>query len=211
MNPVWSEEGALPGTLTVRFDGVNSDALERMEIENFQRGLSAPEADDPGGRAFATGRQRGLALTPRQGIGVGLGGVLALVGYSIAESAHLGDGYEFLFMVIGFAIGMALLPIGFFLLSRRSQVKGVIMTEPFTIEATADALTFRGASIGSVTVPVGDIVEVVATPRLGWRDKSGKFSSFPCGYAMKANNVTLATRLTQIAVQARSMGGYRGG
>ncbi len=211
MSPPWSEEGALPGTLVVRFEGVNSAALERMEIENFQRGLSAPEADDPGGTAFATGRQRGLALTPRQGIGVGLGCVLALVGYEIAESMSLGDGLEFAAMVIGFVIGMAILPIGYFLLARRAQVKGVVMTEPFTIEATPDAMTIRGATIGSVSVPVTDVVEIVAAPRLGWRDKSGKFSSFPCGYTIKANNVALAARLTQIAAQVRSMSGYRGG
>ena len=66
----WAEEGSLPEKLVLTFQGVNSEALDRMEIENFKRGLSAPEADDPGGTAMAHGRSRGL--TPRQGIGMGL-------------------------------------------------------------------------------------------------------------------------------------------
>jgi hypothetical protein len=205
----WTEEGALPGTVTLRFEGVNSDALERIEVENFQRGLSTPQAEDPGGTAFAEGRRTG-AMTPETAFGVALGVVFGGIAFAIGGSLDLGTGVGFALVFAAFLLGVGTPPLVRYLLVRRGASRGVVMTETFTIEATNDAMTVRGASIGSVTVPLDDLVEVIAAPRLGWRDRSGTFKPFPCGFTLNTKNVAIAGKLQEIATQMRTMRGYRG-
>lgn len=205
----WTEEGALPGTLTLRFEGLNSEALERMEIENFQRGLTAPAAEDPGGTAFARGRHAS-AMTPLQAIGVALGLIFAGLALAVGGSLGLSPGPGFALIFAAFVLGVATPKIVRFGLGRRAAVKGIVMTEAFIIEATSDSMTVRGATIGSVSVPLEDVVEVVAAPRLGWRDRSGRFLPFPCGAALNTTNTALAARLQQVVTQVRAMRTYRG-
>lgn len=205
----WTEDGALPGTVTLRFEGVNSDALERIELENFRSGLSAPAAEDRGGMAFARGR-RSSALTPERAVGVAFGFVFAGIAFAVGGSLDLSTGVGFALIAAAFLLGRAIPLIVRFLLGRRGAAQGVVVTETFTIEATNEAMTVRGASIGSVTVPLDDLLEVTVAPRLGWRDRSGRFKPFPCGYTLNARNADLAVRLQQLVHQMRSMAGYRG-
>jgi len=193
----------------LRFEGVNSDALERIEIENFQRGLTVPQAEDPGGTAFTRGRRSG-AMTPETAIGVALGFVFAGIAFAIGGSLDLGTGVGFALILAAFLLGLATPLLVRFVLGRRGATRGVVMTETFTIEATNEAMTVHGATIGAVTLPIDELAEVIAAPRLGWRDRSGTFKPFPCGFTVSAKNAALAARLQQIVTQVRAMRGYRG-
>ena len=134
----WSEEGALPGALVLRFEGVSSAALEQIEIENFQRGLSAPEAEDRGGLAFATGPRTSSAMTPLRAIGVALGFVFAGIAFGIGGELDLDPNVGVPLMIGAFLLGVLTPHVVRYFLGRRAEVTGVVMTEPFTIEATDD-------------------------------------------------------------------------
>jgi len=142
----WTEERELPGKVTLEFEGVNTSAFEAMEIQNFQRGLSEPQEDDPGsgGQNVESGGGRGSPAQLLVSFVLGL--VLAAIGYGVSSSFEIFKGRENAIAFGSFFVGVFTPMVVGAALTGRARDKGDVVPKRITVEMTSDALTAQGTT-----------------------------------------------------------------
>jgi hypothetical protein len=204
MSQEWSEQGALPHWLTVTFEGINQDAKDQLDIENFARGAKAPSKEDPGGKAFAhTAQLRARALSPRDVATLGLAGVFGLLGWIIPS--ELGARSEVASGVgIGAAVfgGLLLTLIDFI---RGQQAKPVTRSveDRFTLTLSRATFTCAGAEMPEQRFEVSAIESFAGDAALSLRLADGKTVTLPCRLPSRLHG-PLAERLNGALQEAKA-------
>src|SRR5258706_16064011 len=99
----WSETRRAVDEVALVFEGIDQDAQDALDIENFARGVTAPAREDPGGKAFVrSGRAKARVLTPRDIVRQVLAIVCAVVTWGTLAELGVSDGL----IVLGVAIAI---------------------------------------------------------------------------------------------------------
>jgi hypothetical protein len=206
----WQESGTITEGFVIAFLGINQDEQDKLDMENFARGLKEPAAEDPGGKAFArTARTRARAMTPMDAIRYGLGVVFGLVGYGIVEALDIKEGAR-IGIIVGFFV-LGLCTPFLFNLVRSQQAKPVSRStaDSFRLTISPNELAVEGDALPRQAYDVESIVRVDGKTRLMLHLRDGKAVTLPCSLRSK-QHVPLAARLEELVREAKALRGYRG-
>jgi hypothetical protein len=107
MTDEWRESAA-DGGVILEFDGLDLDAQDELDMENFARGLKEPAKEDPGGKAFATtARMQARAISPRDAVKLFLALAFSGVAFVIAGELDLKEGPGYAIVGAAFFLGYA--------------------------------------------------------------------------------------------------------
>jgi hypothetical protein len=192
----WSEQGALPHSLTVTFEGINQDAKDQLDIENFARGAKAPSQEDPGGKA----------LSPRDAMTLGLAAVFGLLGWII--TSELGAPSEVSSGVgIGAAVfGAILLSVIDFIRGQKAKPVTRSVQDRFTLTMSRTTFTCAGAQMPELTFEVSAIEAFAGDAALSLRLTHGKTVALPCRLTSRLH-APLAERLNVALQEAKAQPG----
>ena len=207
----WSETNHAEGQIVIAFEGIDQDAQDALDVENFSRGVHAPEREDPGGQAFVhTRRAKMRVLTPRGMVSQTLG--ILFAGVTWGTLAELGVRNELivLFVFLAGMLGLGLLDIiGLFRAVKAAPVKRSTQ-DRFTLSLDPHRFTLAGERLVESSFELRSVASFVGDRRLSIALTDGRTVRLPCRLR-STMHVALAGRLNQLLHEARARaGGYRG-
>jgi hypothetical protein len=198
----WEE----PGGLVVAFVGINNDEHDKIEMENFSRGLKAPAKEDPGGKAFATNaRMRSRAMTPMDVVKFALGAVVGLVGYLIAGALGLPPGTAWLVFLGCFFVGYLITYVVTAVLTQKAQPVARSAADTFRITLSSYELAVEGQTTPRVAIPIAEIDRFDGRGKLTVLRRDGSSVVLPCSLKSRFHG-DLAGRLDELLRKARGQG-----
>jgi hypothetical protein len=202
----WQEQGALPGAVVLTVDAINQDEQDKLELENFARGLSAPAKEDAGGKAFRhhlRGRARAAQpMSPKDAIRLVLG--FAFGGLTwLATDSVVRDGLSTGLSVAAFVFGLGLLSIVD--LVRASRAAPVARSTRGVFELRFDAGHFAcsGAGVPEVRFELARVRSFTGNRRLSIELTDAPAATLPLSVPSK-NNGALAARLNDLLAASRA-------
>jgi hypothetical protein len=202
----WEETENISDGLVITFEGINQDAQDALDMENFARGLKTPAKEDPGGKAFArTASARSRAMTPMDGVRLGLGLLFGIAAFLTAGALKLSDGVWFGACAVA-ALAGYLVPDAVMAMRRR-QAQPVARTtaESFRISLSPTELVVEGQAAGRKVIRVAEIDRFDGRGRLTMMRRDGGAVVLPCSLRSRSHG-ELARRLDELLGQARSRG-----
>jgi hypothetical protein len=206
----WQESGTIAEGLVIAFAGINQDEQDKLDMENFARGLKEPAAEDPGGKAFAkTARVRSRAMTPMDAIRYGLGAIFALVGYVITGELHAESGVMIGTVAACFVLGVSTPAIINLVRSQQAKPVSRSTADSFRLTVSPNELAVEGDALPRQAYDIDSIAKVDGKTRLMLHLRDGKAVTLPCSLRSK-QHVPLAARLEELVREAKALRGYRG-
>lgn len=201
----WHEEGALPGAIVLSVDGVNQDELDKLEIENFARGLSAPAKEDPGGKPYArSSRMTAGAMTPTDGVRAVLAFLFAGIAIAISAGGETTSTFTIAMVVAAFLLGLGLPSIVRFILAwHAAPVVGRITRGTFRLSFDAGHFVCTGAGTPEVRIELARVRSFTGGRRLSIELKDAPTATLPLSVASR-DNTPLAMRLNDLLSASRA-------
>lgn len=200
----WSEQGALPGAVVISVDAINQDEQDKLELENFARGLSAPAREDPGSKAYAgPARIRGRAMTPFDAVRMASGFVFAALAWWILSTMDLERSVS---MGVGFGafVGGLLFPsLVRLVLVRRAAPVTRSTRGTFELRFDAGHFSCTGAGTPEVRIELARVRSFTGGRRLSIELTDAPAATLPLTLPSK-NNSPLASRLNDLLSASRA-------
>jgi hypothetical protein len=206
MRSDWSEARGESGT-SLTFAGIDQDAQDALDAENFARGVTAPSAEDPGGKAFAGWRTR--ALTPEDGMRLGLALLCMVLAGVFLLPENPSDRTVIVVLGGAFVFGIALPSVVNLVRARRAKPVLRSTRDTFTLEVGPQGLVLRSQSGMARTFALASVDHFEGGRRLVVRLRDATSEALPCVLPSRAHD-GLADRLNELVAEERARsGGYR--
>ena len=200
----WEEHGALPGPVVLRVDGVNQDEQDKLELENFARGLSAPSKEDPGGKAYARGTRMGSrAMSPMDAVRLACAFVFAGVTAGTLSGTEVSGGVALGLGVGAFIFGLAFPTIVQLILAKRAAPVTRITRGVFELRFDAGHFACTGAGTAEVRYDLARVRSFTGGRRLSVELTDAPTATLPLSVASR-NNGPLASRLNDLLAASRA-------
>jgi hypothetical protein len=199
----WQETRSAAGGMVIAFDGVNQDQQDQLDMENFARGVKTPAKEDPGGKAFAPNpRLRQRAMSPMDGVRLGLGLVLAFLGYEALSAAHVSGGALTGGMFGCFVLGTLIPAIVDLFRSKRAAPVARSTADAFHLTLSPAELTVEGQTMPRQVFAVEAIDRFTGVGRLTVHRRDGTAVALPCSLKHRMHG-PLAARLNELLREVR--------
>jgi hypothetical protein len=202
----WQETGSPAERVVIAFDGINQDEQDKLDVENFSRGVKTPAAEDPGGKAFAkgSGLQR-RAMSPMDAVRAGLGGAAAFVAYEILSGAHASPGALTGGVAGCFLFGYLSPSLVDLFRAKRAAPVARSTADSFRITLSPAELIVEGQTTARQVFAVETIDRVSGMGRLTVHRRDGTAVALPCSLKHRMHG-PLADRLNELLRAARDGG-----
>ncbi len=200
----WEEAGSPSGGMVIAFEGINQDEQDKLDMENFARGVKTPAKEDPGGKAFAPTRaMQRRAMSPMDAVRLGLGCVMAIVGYQVLSALGVSDGARFGGLIGCFFFGV-LIPTLFDLVRRKQAAPVARATaDSFRLTLSPPEFVVAGQTTPRQAFPVETIDHFSGIGRLTVHRRDGTAVALPCSLKHRMHG-PLAARLDELLRDARA-------
>ena len=201
----WQEQGALPGPVVIVLDAINQDEQDKLELENFARGLSAPAKEDEGGKAYARGtRMRSRAMSPvdaaRLALAFVFGGITWLtLGGNPGVASEVATGVS----MAAFIFGLAFISIVNVVLRKRAAPVLRTTRGQFQLRFDAGFFTCSGAGTNEVRLELARVRSFTGGRRLSIELTDAPAATLPLSVSNR-NNGPLAARLNDLLAASRA-------
>jgi hypothetical protein len=200
----WQETGSTSEGVTIAFEGINQDEQDKLDMENFARGVKTPAKEDPGGKAFATTAAMGRrAMTPMDAVRTGLAAALAFAGYQILSAAHVTGGGLTGGVIGGAALGYALPSIIDLFRAKRAAAVTRSTADSFRLTLSPAELVVEGQTTPRQVIPVEAIDHFSGIGRLTVHRRDGTAAALPCSLKHRMHG-PLAARLDELLREAKA-------
>jgi len=201
----WKETGSVAQGCVIAFEGINQDEQDKLDVENFARGLKAPTQEDPGGKAFArTAGLRARAWSPMDAFRVGLGLALALLGHYGLEALGLSSGAVSGGTAAGFLLGVALPTIVALVQTEQAEPVERSTADAFRLTVSSAECVVEGQTTGRQAFDIAAIDRFEGVGRLTVYRRDGTAVALPCSLTHRMHG-PLAARLNELLREARAL------
>jgi hypothetical protein len=206
----WSESNDPVGEVVVTFEGIDQDAQDSLDVENFARGVQAPSREDPGGKAYVrTQRTKNRVMTPADIVRFSLALLVALVTWGTLSELGVPDGFIAFGVICAFFVGAAIPSLINLFRAKKAAPVARSVDERFTLRVGPGRFTLAGVQRPDLHVELRSIASFLGDHRLSVALTDGRTMVLPCKLRSKAH-AELAQRLNQLVRDARAASsGYR--
>lgn len=200
----WQEQGSIPGPVVISVDAINQDEQDKLELENFARGLSAPSKEDPGGKAYArSSRMRSRAMSPMDAVRLASGFVFAGVSAFTLSETTLGGGPSFGICAGAFVFGIALPSIVRLVMAKRAAPVTRITRGTFELRLDAGFFSCTGAGTTEVRYELARVRSFSGGRRLSVELTDAPTATLALSVPSR-DNTPLAARLNELLAASRA-------